>query len=93
MTNASGPNLLKIMNWAQTTVTLVEINRTSRSPIPVLTEIHPGSSIDLLPYVDFVSRYFTFIAFSNIHNGFKIVKLGINVTVDDKTLYLEYKII
>ncbi len=93
MTNASGPNLLKIMNWSQTTVTLVEISRTSRIPKPVLTEIRPGGSIDLQPYVDFTYRYFTFIAYSNIHSGFKIVKLGINTTTDDRTLYLEYKIV
>ncbi len=93
MTNASGQNLLKIMNWGQTTITLVEINRASSNRIPVLTEIRPGGSIDLQPYVDFTCRYFTFIAYSNLHSGFKIVKLGINTTIDDRTLFLDYKIV
>lgn len=93
MTSTSGTNLLKIMNWGQTTITLVEINRATSNHIPVLTEIRPGGSIDLQPYVDFTCRFFTFIAYSYHHSDFRIVKLGINTTTNDRTLFLDYKIV
>lgn len=93
-TKVNGKNLLKITNWGQITVTLVEISHTPcHPPVLVLTEIRPRGSIDLLPYIDFANRFFTFVAYSTLHNDLKIVKLGINVTTDDTKLFLEYKII
>lgn len=84
---------LCITNFGQVTVTLVEMVATARKLVPVLTEIRSTGSIDIQHYVDFTHRYFSFLAFTPDSNEPKVVKLGINVTSNDKILYLEYKIL
>lgn len=90
---ASSAHKLHLLNFGLTTLFLVENIASPTGPKPVITEFSPRMGLFLQKYVDFPHRYFIFPVFTPESAVPKLAKLGINISVDDKTLWIEYKII
>lgn len=84
---------LHLLNFGQTTLVMVEFVSTSAGAKPTFTEFGPRAGLFIQTYMDFSSRYFVFPVMTPNASYPKLAKLGINISTNDKTLWLEYKLI